>query len=142
MVDFYINDSQLGISLHGFGGFLLIVILLLEIFFLFITKSFFIHKMIIWFRLRKQIKKMIPGWWNINKISFLTIKRRSSGFEVYIELVNNINKKCCNDYVITNRFGKISRPIELIKTIEKYDKGEELKIKQWQRNKLLENIGI
>ena len=141
MIDFYQHGSQIGISLHGWGGFLLITYFVLEMVFLFLTKSLLIHKLFIWFNLRRQLKKMIPNWWKISKISLITINRKSTGFEVYVQVKNKINNNWTNDYIIVNWLGVIKNQ-KLLKSIKSHDVGEEFKIKQWQRNKILEDIGI
>lgn len=141
MIDFYQHGTQIGISLHGWGGFLLITYFVLEMCFLFLTKSLIVNKLIIWINVRRQVKKLIPRWWQISKISLITIERKSTGFEVYVQVKNKINNNWTNDYIIVNWFGKIKNQ-KLLKSIKSHDDGEELKIKEWQRNKVLEDIGI
>lgn len=141
MIDFYQHGTQIGISLHGWGGFLLITYFVLEMCFLFLTKSLIVNKLIIWINVRRQVKKLIPRWWQISKISLITIERKSTGFEVYVQVKNKINNNWTNDYIIVNWFGKIKNQ-KLLKSIKSHDTGEELKIKEWQRNKVLEDIGI
>lgn len=141
IINVYTQGSQVGISLHGLGGFFLITYFVLEVVFLFLSKSLLVHKLFIWIRLRRQIKKLIPGWWEISKISLITINRKSVGFEVYVQVKNKINNNWTNDYVIVNSWGRI-RSQKLTKLIKSHDVGEELKIKEWQRNKILEDIGI
>lgn len=141
MIDVYHHGSQIGISLHGWGGFLIITYFVLEMVFLFLTKSLLIHKLFIWLRLRRQVKQLIPKWWKISQISLITIERKSTGFEVYVQVKNKITNNWTNDYVIVNWFGKIKNQ-KLTKLIKSHDVGEELKIKEWMRNKVLEDIGI
>lgn len=141
MIDFYQHGTQIGISLHGWGGFLLITYFVLEMCFLFLTKSLIVNKLIIWINVRRQVKKLIPRWWQISKISLITIERKSTGFEVYVQVKNKITNNWTNDYVIVNWFGKIKNQ-KLTKLIKSHDVGEELKIKEWMRNKVLEDIGI
>jgi len=142
MIDFYQHGSQIGISLHGWGGFLLITYFVLEMVFLFLTKSLLIHKLFIWFNLRRQLKKMIPNWWKISKISLITINRKSTGFEVYVQVKSKlVVSDWTNDYVVVDWLGRIKHQ-KIIEGIKYYDDRKSDEIKSWQRNKILEDIGI
>lgn len=141
MIDFYTHGSQIGISIHGFSGFLLMVYIITDIVFLFTTKSLLIHKLFIWLRLRKMVKKILPAWWKIQTINPLTIEKVGSGYRVYIQVKNKINGEMTNDYIIVDYLGRIKKH-KLTESMKFYDRGLMGEIKQWQRNKILENIGI
>ena len=83
MIDVYQHGSNIGISLHGWGGFLLITYFVLEMVFLFLTKSLLIHKLFIWFRVRREVKKLIPKWWKLDKVNVLTIERVNTRYKVF-----------------------------------------------------------
>ena len=46
-----------------------------------------------------------------------------------------------NDYIIVDYLGRIKKH-KLTESMKFYDRGLMGEIKQWQRNKILENIGI
>lgn len=141
MIDFYQNGHQIGISLHGWGGFLIITYFVLEMVFLFLTKSLLIHKLFIWFNLRRQLKKIIPDWWLVDKVNALTIERINTGYKVYVQISSKLDNNWTNDYVIVNWFGKIKNQ-KIIEGIKYYDDRKSDEIKNWKRNKVLEDIGI
>lgn len=141
MIDFYTEGAKVGITFHGIDSFLLITYFVLEMIILFTTGSLFIHKLVIWINLRREIKKIIPKWWKVDSVRILSINRTSTGFEVFVKATNKINKNWSNDYVIVNQWGKIKSE-KLTTRIKLEDREQELEIKEWQRNKVLENIGI
>ena len=58
MIDFFQEGSNIGFSLSGVSGFILLFYVLIEICFFIVTKTFLIHKMIMGLRVRSQIKKL------------------------------------------------------------------------------------
>lgn len=141
MIDVYANGSQIGISLHGWGGFLLITYFFIEMVLLFTTKSLLIHKLFICFRLRKEVKKIIPNWWKVDKINALTIERMNTGYKVYVQINSKLDNEWTNDYIIVDWLGRIKNQ-KLIEGIKYYDDRKSDEIKRWKRNSTLENIGI
>jgi hypothetical protein len=145
MIDFFHEGSNIGFSLNGWSGFLLIIYILIEIFFLVITKVSFTHKILLGLRVRNQIKKMLPNWWYIEKISYYTISKRQGEYEVYVRLRSKIpngdNTCTTNDWVKVNWIGTIKRQ-SLMASIFVEDKLHENEIKQWSREKNLEKLGI
>ena len=162
MIDFFHEGSNVGFSLNGVSGLLLLLYIIIEIGFYFITKTFLIHKMIMGLSVRNQIKKMLPGWWYIEKISYLTINKNDGfvfggglEYQVFIRVKSKIpngfhqicedNKKVLfgttNDWVKVNWLGTIKRQ-SLMASIFVEDKLHENEIKQWSREKALEKIGI
>ena len=113
-------------------------------------------------RVRNQIKKMLPDWWYIEKISYLTINKNDGfvfggglEYQVFIRVrckipngVHQIyedNKKVLlgttNDWVKVNWLGTIKRQ-SLMASIFVEDNLHQSQIKQWSREKTLEKIGI
>ena len=145
MIDFFHHGSNIGFSLNGWSGFLLLIYILIEIFFLVITKVSFTHKILLGIRVRNQIKKMLPNWWYIEKISYYTINKRQGEYEVYVRLRSKIptddNNCTTNDWVKVNWIGTIKRQ-SLMVSIFVEDNLHQSQIKQWSREKTLEKIGI
>jgi hypothetical protein len=151
MIDFFQEGSNIGFSLSGVSGFILLFYVLIEICFFIVTKTFLIHKMIMGLRVRSQIKKMLPNWWYIEKMSYLTINRRQGEYQVYVKVRSKIptgghhiygdNTCTTNDWVEVNWLGKIKRQ-SLMASIFSEDINHQSHIKQWSREKALEKIGI
>ena len=151
MIDFFHQGSNIGFSLNGWSGFLLLIYILIEFSFFIITKTFLIHKIIIGIRVRNQIKKMLPDWWYIEKLSFITINKRQGEYEVFVRVRSKIptgghhiygdNTCTTNDWIKVNWLGSINRQ-SLMASIFVEDKLHENEIKQWSREKSLEKIGI
>jgi hypothetical protein len=151
MIDFFHHGSIIGFSINGWSGFLLLIYLLIEIFFLIITKVSLTHKIFLGLRVRNQIKKMLPDWWYIEKISYITINRRQGEYQVYVKVRSKIStgsyhiyeSNTCNtnDWVEVNWLGTIKKQ-SLMASIFVEDKLHENEIKQWSREKALEKIGI
>lgn len=167
MIDFFQEGSNIGFSLNGWSGALLLIYVIIEICFFIITKTFLIHKMIMGLRVRSQIKKMLPDWWCIEKISYLTINRTTNfsilnplldcwsvqypEYQVFVRVRSKIptgghhiyddNTCTTNDWVKVNWLGTIRRQ-SLMDTIFSEDINHQSEIKQYNRDKALEKIGI
>ena len=151
MIDFFHEGNNIGFSLSGVFGFILLAYILIEFSFFIITKTFLIHKFFIGLRVRSQIKKMLPDWWYIEKISYLTINKRQGEYQVYVKVRGKIptgghhiygdNTCTTNDWVKVNWLGKIKRQ-SLMDSIFVEDNTHQSEIKQWSREKALEKIGI
>jgi hypothetical protein len=142
MIDVYSNGSQIGLSLHGWGGILLASYFFLEVINLFITKSLIIHKILIWLRLRREVKKLIPNWWRVDTINILTIERLNTGYKVYVQIRSKLmGSAWTNDYVIVDWLGGIKNQ-KLIEGIKWYDDRSGDKIKRWKRDNRLNDLGI
>lgn len=147
MIDFYQNGSQLGIAINGVGGTILLFYVIIELSMFSVTRTFLWHKLLIGLRIRKQVSNSIPKWWKINKISTLTISRKKNNlldwnYECYVE----VQSKCVegvwtNDYVKIDRWGKIIK-CDLYNNIKSYDLRNEDLIKQYNRDSILEELGI
>jgi len=145
MIDFFQEGSNIGFSLHGWSGALLLIYIMIEISFLIISKSFLIHKIFLWFVVRNKIRKVIPKWWSIDRISLLTIYKRNSNYEVFVKLSYKPSGDIStNDYVKVNFFGEMVEDAEfsLLESIKLKDMWRKDQIKQWSRDNTLEKLGI
>ena len=145
MIDFFHEGSNIGFSLNGWSGALLLIYIMIEISFLIISKSFLIHKIFLWFVVRNKIRKVIPKWWSIDRISLLTIYKRNSNYEVFVKLSYKPSGDIStNDYVKVNFFGEMIEDAEfgLLENIKLRDMCRENQIKQWSRDNTLEQLGI
>ena len=145
MIDFFHEGSNIGFSLNGWSGALLLIYIMIEISFLIISKSFLIHKIFLWFVVRNKIRKAIPKWWSIDRISLLTIYKRNSNYEVFVKLSYKPSGDIStNDYVKVNFFGEMIEDAEfgLLENINLRDMCRETQIKQWSRDNTLEQLGI
>lgn len=145
MIDFFHEGSNIGFSLNGWSGALLLIYIMIEISFLIISKSFLIHKIFLWFVVRNKIRKAIPKWWSIDRISLLTIYKRNSNYEVFVKLSYKPSGDIStNDYVKVNFFGEMIEDAEfgLLENIKLRDMCRETQIKQWSRDNTLEQLGI
>jgi hypothetical protein len=145
MIDFFHEGGNIGFSLSGVSGFILLAYILIEFSFFIVTKTFLIHKFFLGLRVRYQIKKMLPDWWYIEKISYLTINKRQGEYQVYVKvrsmLTNSLYVDTTNDWVEVNWLGTIKRQ-SLMASIFVEDSLHQSQIKQWSRNKSLEELGI
>lgn len=142
MIDIYTHGSQVGLSIHGWGGLLLLSYFVLDVISLFATKSLIIHKILIWFRVRREVKKLIPNWWSIDEVNIVTIERLNTGYKVYVLIRSKLMKSdWTNDHIIVDWLGRIKNQ-KLIEGIKYYDDRSEDKIKRWKRDNILEKIGI
>lgn len=141
MIDIYTQGSQIVFSIHGPGGLLLLSYFALEVINLFVTKSLIIHKILIWFIVRREVKKLIPNWWKIDSVNILTIERLNTGYKVYVQIRSKFSNDWTNDNIIVDWLGRIKNE-NLIEGIKYYDDRKSDEIKSWKRNNTLENIGI
>lgn len=154
MINFFHEGSNIGFSINGWSGALLLIYVMVEFVFFIITKTLLIHKLFLGLRVRYQVRKVLPKWWYIKKISYLTINRNKiqnqihddyGRYEVYIEVKSKIstdnNNIQTNDWLKVNWLGEIFRE-DLLSNINSYDSRYQKEIKQWSRDKALEEIGI
>lgn len=150
MFDFYHNGNTIGFTVSGMSGGIMLFYIIIEFSFYLITKTFLFHKLLIGLRVRYQVRKMIPKWWYIKKISYLTINKNRvknrihddyGKYEVFIEVMSKVKDSYTNDWIKVNWLGKIKRE-DLLSNIEFEDSIHQKEIKQWSRNNILEEIGI
>ena len=163
MINFFHEGSNIGFSINGWSGALLLIYVMIEFAFFILTKTLLIHKFFLGLRVRYQVKKMIPKWWYIQEISYFTINKVNKNkicnelninvsiYEVYIKVRSKVptggrqiygdNTCYANDWIKVDWLGRI-RKEDLISWIESEDDKHQKEIKQWSRNKALEEIGI
>lgn len=140
MIDIYTHGYQVGFSIHGWGGIILLSYFVLEMISLFVTKSLIAHKIIIWFRVRREVKKLIPNWWKIDKVNLITIERLNTGYKVYAQIRSKLMvSDWTNDHIIVDWLGRIKHQ-KLIEGIKWYDDRNVDTIKIWKRDNILEQI--
>ena len=147
MIDFFHAGSQVGFSINGVGGLILLFYVIIELSLFFVTGTFLWHKLLISLRVGKQVKSTIPKWWKINKVSILTVAKKKNNllswnYECYVEVQSKFSEgSWTNDYVKTDRWGKIVK-CDLYDNIKSYDVRFEDLIKQYNRDNALEKLGI
>ena len=156
MVNFFHNGSQVGFSINGVGGAILLFYIIIELCMVFVSGVFLWRKLLIAFNVYRQIKSTIPRWWYISKISIITIDKKLGKYTVTNNNCNFLswNYECyvhvspkyfdgvwTNDYVKTNRWGKIKK-CDLFDNIKTIDSKNQDKVKQYNRDSVLEEIGI
>ena len=139
------EGANIGISFSGLSGFLLILWFMLEIVMIATTKTSFIHKVILYFFVRYRVRKLIPDWWKITNVGFITTDRvRYNRWSVYVKIDRNIpgyEDKWTNEHFEVNRFGVIKEG-SFENGITLYDRDlDSYKVLQ-NRNKSLEKLGI
>ena len=144
MFNFIHSGSSVVFSITGYTGLLLLIYLIIEISSYTMTRSFFIHKLIISLRVRREIKKIIPPWWKVEYVSLVGIQAKWPNFSVLIRLKSDISTHSSffgsiTTYITTNWYGKIEKEAftDFIK-----ENDNELEVKKWLREKRLNEIGI
>ena len=147
MVNFFHNESQVGFSINGVGGAILLFYIIIELSMLIITRTFLWRKLLIAFNVYRQVKSTIPRWWYISKISIITISKKKNNlldwdYECYVSVSSNcVEGALTNDFVKTNGWGKIIK-CDLFDNIKTIDSRHQDKVKQYNRDSVLEEIGI
>ena len=147
MIDFFHSGSQVGFSINGVGGLILLFYVVIELALFSITRTFLLPKLLIGLRVWKQVRSTIPKWWKINKVSILTVAKKKNNllswnYECYVEVQSKYSEGTwTNDYVKTDKWGKIVK-CDIFDNITIIDSRHSDKVKQYNREKALENIGI
>ncbi len=143
MIDFFHKGSEVGMVINGFGGALIFVYVILELIFRFTTGVFLFHKLLIGIMIIKQMKNQIPQHWKLDTLSIITVnKKNTNNYECYVSVGSRyMNGLWTNDYIKTNRWGKIVNT-NIFDNIKYLDSQNKDKVKQYNRDKNLERIGI
>lgn len=167
-MNFYSDGTTIGVSLT-IWGLLFIAYSFLEIYSIYKTRMLFIHKLLIYIRVKRNIKKTIPSWWKLNKIylfQFFSVREKDPipymSFKSGINCKPKIKLKNKNEYTIVlpidcirsidglkigtwlgvNIFGKI-KDDSYLNSLNNYDKGLPKEVqKQYKRDSILEELGI
>lgn len=85
----------------------------------------------------------MPKHWHISRISLITINKKSNNiYECYVKVKSKYASELwTNDFIEINRWGTIIES-ELFYKMKSYDNDFSDKVKQYNRDKALEQIGI
>jgi len=162
MIDFYHKGDQFGMTLSGFVWVPILLYIMFEFASFGVTNMFLFSKLIYFFKTKSLIKKLkryrgIPPWWDV-KIKFFLINKTSQlgpltgnrviDIPIVVYHSNNITGLPI-DFHNHNRFtdsflvidGK-HKYIDVLKRIESYDSINKVDIVKYNRDSILEEIGI
>jgi hypothetical protein len=83
---------------------------------------------------------MIPKWWKTH-INFIFTNKRDKYYEIYVKFNRRFNDGRTVHFIKVNSVGKIIES-DFVNAINQHDQKYQSEIKQWLRNKALEDIGI
>lgn len=115
------------------------------------SKMTVIHKTFISFKVRRRLKKVIPTWWMVKKISYLSMNYIDNEIEVYVELKSLITPKnndyflfgWVNGYVKTSPLGDVLSSSTILSDISLRDHLiEDIEKKKFTRDDALSKLGI
>jgi len=114
------------------------------IFNLLTSRIFFVYKIFLYFRLRRNINKMLPVWWNIKSISYVTMRKIGhKQYEAFISVKSLIDETQTNDYINFDNKGNIvnkkTSPFSLLDRIGLYDSFVEPQLLKNRKKELLRN---
>lgn len=144
-MEFYSNGSEVGVVFSGIAGFIILTYLIIEIFSLVKTKMFLLHRLYIWFRVKKYIKNEIPNYWSLQKLGLPKLDTYKTT-NIYVSFKRNLEgykDKDCNSIIESDLLGRVkenSLADNLVKFHDK-DLSKEVKTKH-NRDKKLEKLGI
>lgn len=155
-MNIYTQGPNIGITIDSWFVLIISFFILFEFIQFMLSKTFLAHKIFLWFRIRREVKKIIPNWWVVDKVNLITIERCHYqqgnefpvGYTVYVKIKTKLIKSYpettldwTNDRIIVDRLGRIKHQ-RLIEGVKWHDDRNSDKIKSWKRNKSLEDIGI
>lgn len=138
-MNFSINDGIFEISIDSYFGALMFVLFIYEVYLIFITKTSTIHKIFLYFKIWKYLKKNKPEWWSIKRISLITINKENKSYKIFVSLSNSINKSYTCDWISVDFLGRVKRT-NIFKDIKFYDKDCQEEIKSYIRDKKIKDI--
>lgn len=114
------------------------------IFNLLTSRIFFVYKIFLYIRLRRNINKMLPVWWNIKSISYVTMRKIGhKQYEAFISVKSLIDETQTNDYINFDNKGNIvnkkTSPFSLLDRIGLYDSFVEPQLLKNRKKELLRN---
>lgn len=167
-MEFYSDGTTIGVSLT-IWGLLFSAYISFEIHNLIKSRMFFLHKLFLYFKVKRALRKRIPKWWSVKDVYMLQIfsvrqkdsipymsyrsgisakpkiinaLRCTTSIVVPVDLHRNIDKTTINTWVGVNIFGTIKENTYL-ETLEKTDKGlPENVLKKHKRDSILDELGI
>lgn len=155
MIDFYSDGTTVGPVISGWP----VVALIIYIGFIFInwssTKVTLIRKLIILYKVRKEIRGKIPFWWKFSKVlySYLLIYKDEDRYIIPIEVKCNLSQKMYSKKTFTVKTFLHMKDTDiredsdigynyLLSTIKKIDDSNNIDYKQMYRDKKLKDLGI
>ena len=165
-MNFYSDGTTIGVSLT-IWGLLFGAYISFEIHNLIKSRMLFLHKLFLYFKIKRALRKRIPKWWSVKDVYMLQIfsvrmdipytelwlnyrsgirsklkKGKEYTIVVPVDLHRNIDKTTINTWVGVNMFGTIKENTYL-ENLEKTDKGlPENVLKKHKRDSILEELGI
>ena len=107
--------------IKGWLGIILLTYLVLEITSYLTTGLFLIRKILIYFRFKSELKKIIPSWWAIIKVStYASYKRKDGNIGVDFEIGSIIYKQRITSSIIVDNHVKFITGMEVTITNIRY----------------------
>ena len=118
-----------------------------------ITRIFLLHRLFLTYRVKKLVRKSIPDHWNV-KISNLHILKsdstvsfvRSDGskhkYMFQVDMINKIANHTIIEHISVSFLGSILTMSIINFRISVIDSNYESEIKQWNRDKVLNKLGV
>ena len=136
------------ISIDSIFGVFLIFYFMIEVSMIIVTKVPIFHKIYLYFRVYRQIRKIIPRWWSV-RVSLLTMNKMNIPIlknycEVYVKLTRKTDKEWTCDWIKVDFSGQIIEDFvhNLDQKCDEKDSFVGQEIKKWCRDKALEKLGI
>jgi hypothetical protein len=107
----------------------------------------FIHKLFIYFKIKRELKKLLPPWWCIKSIELLSIHKKTKylvsppGIKLQVDFkIKEGNPSwCINKEVTVTNFGKVIDGLDNLDIEVRIS--DDIK-KKYKRNSILEELGI
>lgn len=150
MIDFYSDGSTVGVALSGWTSVILLVFIIFVILNFISTKVTLTKKIIIFYQVKKRVKKAVPYWWNFTNIlySILLTHRENGKYVIPVGLKYKMNSSKSFEvktFLYTTSLGKIENEISydyLLSMISKIDTDNNINYTQMSRDKKLKDLGI
>lgn len=140
-MSFFSHENTVGLIISSWLFILAFAFISIDMVVIFVSRVELIHKLVIYFRLKRKLKKIIPYWWSIKEIDILTISKRDGKIEVYVKVSSKISPTWTNDFIEVDNVGNILEST-LLEDIRYYDEESNVDTKKLLRDKTLENLGI
>jgi len=147
-MEFYCNGTIIGVSLT-IWGLLFLAYLSFEIYSVYKTSMLFIHKIFIYFKIKRELKEVLPPWWCIKEIGLFSMYKKSKyivsppeGIKVQVDFkIKEGNPSWwVNEEITVNIFGKIISSLDNLDLAD-ITISDDIK-KKYKRNSILEELGI
>ena len=147
-MNFYSDGTTIGVSIT-IWGLLFLAYLSFEIYSLYKTRMLFIHKLLLYFRVKRDLKRILPPWWCIKRIRLFSMYKKSKylvsppeGIKVHVDFkIKEGNPSWWVDEEITvNIFGKRKTSLDNLDLAD-ITISDDIK-KKYKRNSILEELGI